>query len=238
MNKMNYPDRVIKNFSRRIDFPENPETSDECWNWTGGCPGRNTRTHIYGQIGFTINSITHYQKSHRFSYEYYYGPILNDLHVLHTCDNTLCVNPKHLWLGTNKDNVDDKVRKNRHAHGETIGKAILTEKEVLNIYNYCINTDKNVEYVANIFNIQGDHVKHIINGITWKHTYKELSIEDRLKMKSILDSKCTSCLNKDMVYQIRYHDLNVMRISDIAKKYKVSVQTIYHIRNKQTWSHI
>ena len=53
--------------------------------------------------------------------------------VMHTCDNKLCIEPTHLVLGTQLDNMRDKVNKNRQAKGESVGTSILTEKDVLEI---------------------------------------------------------------------------------------------------------
>lgn len=52
-------------------------------------------------------------KVHRFSYEYFVGPIPDGMYVLHKCDNTICSNPDHLFLGTQKENVEDMIKKGR-----------------------------------------------------------------------------------------------------------------------------
>ena len=52
---------------------------------------------------------------------------------MHSCDNTLCVNKDHLLLGSTQENIADKVRKGRHPHGESHGKATLSEGQVREI---------------------------------------------------------------------------------------------------------
>lgn len=75
----------------------------QCWVWIGAC-NKN-----YGNI--KINKKFNY--SHRVSWELHNGPIPNGMCVLHHCDNSLCVNPKHLFLGTKYDNTHDCINKGR-----------------------------------------------------------------------------------------------------------------------------
>jgi hypothetical protein len=94
-------EKYITRFWSRVD----KRGENECWNWLGGTNGRD-----YGEIWTVQNK--HY-RVHRFSYVLHYGIEPGKLLVCHECDNPLCVNPKHLFLGTHLDNVKDCVSKGR-----------------------------------------------------------------------------------------------------------------------------
>jgi hypothetical protein len=101
---------------------------NECWEWQASCnkSGRGQFTRIGGKHQV-------HAESHRLAYELTHGPIPNGLHVCHTCDNGLCCNPAHLFLGTKLDNERDKCNKGRQARGEKHGHAKLTESDVRQI---------------------------------------------------------------------------------------------------------
>lgn len=103
-------------------------SADECWLWTGPAKGGGH----YTKYGYMWNG-KEKEGVHRVSYRIHHGGIPDGLAVLHRCDVPTCVNPAHLFLGTQAENMDDMWRKGRGAQGERSGGAKLTEAWVKEI---------------------------------------------------------------------------------------------------------
>ena len=120
MNKIPRPRTVTRTFWERVT------KTPECWIWKGY-----TTKLGYGLL--TTNSIT--TTAHRFSWELLHGPIPLGLNVLHKCDNPPCVRPDHLFLGTQWDNIQDMIDKERqqdysNQKGNSRNSSKLTEHQV------------------------------------------------------------------------------------------------------------
>lgn len=136
-----------------------PENTDDCWIW------KCNKTSRYGVIKVDSKP----KLVHRFSYEYFNGPIPNEMYICHHCDTTKCVNPKHLFIGTPKDNCDDKMKKGRHKarKGEEQGNAKLTNNQVREIKQKLREGMKRCD-IAMEYNARALQIGKIARGEQWK----------------------------------------------------------------------
>jgi hypothetical protein len=91
---------------------------DDCWPWTAA-----TTPKGYGRWTYREGGKNCHTTAHRKAWELANGPIPAGFQVLHRCDNPPCCNPAHLWLGTHRDNMADKVAKGRQSR---LGRPMLT----------------------------------------------------------------------------------------------------------------
>lgn len=99
--------RILHQLSLTDRFWLKVTLTDSCWEWTGA-----KITDGYGQFRTGRDATI---LAHRFAYEHQNRvAIMPGIVVCHTCDNPSCVNPEHLFLGTHKDNMRDKMEKGRH----------------------------------------------------------------------------------------------------------------------------
>jgi hypothetical protein len=127
-----------------------------CHLWTG------TVNHGgYGRIG--INYKDHL--AHRLSFELQIGPIEHGLSVCHHCDTPRCINPKHLFLGKQVDNLADMVKKGRHMRGEGHYKSRLDQQKVRHIRS----KTEPVDVLAAKYGVTKGAIFAVLNNKTWRH---------------------------------------------------------------------
>jgi hypothetical protein len=154
----------------------------ECWEWQASTDGR------YGDVFWEGRT----QKAHRVSWMLHRGPIPDGLLVLHGCDNPPCVNPNHLFLGTQSVNIRDCTRKGRngahrhpdrlatgdrngtHTHphrvlrGSSNVSAKLTEERVREIRSDYARGIRR-KYLAVMHGVSKSTIDNITKGRLWKH---------------------------------------------------------------------
>lgn len=124
----------------------------------------------YGMFRYKGNA----EVAHRVSWLLYCGEIPQGLKVLHKCDNPPCCNPEHLFLGTDADNIKDKIKKGRQPdqRGTQGPKAILNDDKVRIIHNRIARGDRLVD-IALDYMVAPTTISGIKSGATWPHIYAE-----------------------------------------------------------------
>ena len=109
--------------------------------------------------------------AHRVSWEIHKGEIPKDVQVLHRCDVPACVNPSHLFLGTNTDNIADKLLKNRQhrMRGEKNGNSKITSTIATGIREMYSSGGISYRALAEKFNISKSQCFRIVNTKAWGH---------------------------------------------------------------------
>jgi len=132
---------------------------DECWEWIGG------KTGDYGSV-----KINRTWTAHRLSYHLHHPewPINSPDFVLHKCDNRICVNPNHLFLGTHLDNVADMKRKGRAAKGEVNGNSKLITSQVIEIKKL-LKQQVSQAFLARHFRVSASLISEIYREKIWTH---------------------------------------------------------------------
>jgi hypothetical protein len=141
-------EKQLRNFWKKVDV----QGPDDCWPWLG-CKN------LKGYGNFRIGKLRY--KAHRVAWELTYGPIPECLCCCHHCDNPACVNPKHLFLGTDQDNMDDM---------EVKGRAKLTEEQVIEIRRlYALENHLSQDKLGILFGVSDVTICRVTSKKHWKH---------------------------------------------------------------------
>lgn len=132
--------------------------NNDCWECTSHA--RNAHGYAVVSRGGKL------QYAHRLTYQDKFGPIPEGLVLRHTCDNSKCINPDHLITGTQLENIQDRVLRDRSAKGINNGRAKLTEDSVKAIL---ADTSTPKIQLARQFGVDPKMIRNIKNKVNWTH---------------------------------------------------------------------
>lgn len=150
----------VVRFISKVKLPINLE--EDCWEWTSAKDKGG-----YGTFQVANNGAGEKHRAPRVSYAMYKG-VWPTLFVLHTCNVTSCVNPFHLYEGTQYDNIRDQITAGTFVKGENNGNAILSNEDVLDIRKRLLEGQRGVD-IAEVYKVSPWTVYKIKNGVNWRH---------------------------------------------------------------------
>jgi len=197
------------------------EPNTGCQIWLGG-----TTKSGYGVIYHGKKLL----RAHRTSYMVnVINPIPNDLDVLHKCDNRLCINPDHLYLGTHQQNMLDRNTRGRKVYGENSGMAKITDELAMKI----LASPKMHKIIAIELGVSKGIVSAIKSGRAWKHLHSK---QDNIKTPDLNrvrgEEKSNSILTRENVEHIRRKEL---RNIEYCRLYSVKPSTVTCIQNPEKY---
>lgn len=159
LERMENSEAAQRRFWKKADV-RGPE---DCWNW------RATVSWGYGVYTGRIAEHRFNFRAHRVAYYFQNKFLPDNCLICHHCDNPKCINPKHLFIGTPQDNVDDMVSKLRQARGEKQAAHKLTSEQVNEIRFLRYVKNLKVDEIAKQFGLGRSAISSATRGVSWKH---------------------------------------------------------------------
>jgi HNH endonuclease len=156
------PDHLVVGDSER--FWHRVMKTENCWTWLGSKDKAG-----YGKFVYYLCNKKQHIRCHQFSYLITYGTLQGGQCVRHLCNNRICVRPEHLALGSNQDNMDDKVRSNRQIKGEQHHNAKLDKWKVKEIRELYATGNYSQQKLSDLFNVAQSTIKNVLLRRTWIH---------------------------------------------------------------------
>lgn len=155
-------ERMVGSLRERFWAKVSVGDPDVCWPWNASHDLKG-----YGQFGIRHGKML---PAHRVSWEFNIGPIPTGMHVLHSCDNRECVNPKHLRLGTHAENMRDvKIRGRAHRSlGSDHPMHVLVERQIKEI-RALVSSGLSRKDVARSYGVSVGTVHGVVSRKTWRH---------------------------------------------------------------------
>lgn len=203
-----------------------------CWLWLD-----KLRKDGYGHIKINGKMIL----AHRFSWYIFNNNIPTTKYCLHRCDNRACVNPDHLFLGTQEDNMADMTNKGRSPsnEGDANPHSKISERDALDILRLYSRGECAARVLSDKYHISETQVYLIYTGVSWGFLGDKYGIE-YIKGKDIIkgDGNGNSKLSKENVVEIRELHKRGVKISEIVSRYGMSKGAIYNVVSRRTWRHL
>lgn len=155
---MEISDKAKRLFLEKVDKKEDPNA---CWDWIGYLDYSKSPKSPYGKC--RVDGSTKF--SHRVAYVIANGPIPRGKVVRHLCHNSKCCNPRHLAIGSHRENSQDKIKAGRQAKGMTNGRKKLTESQVI-LMRYC---EEPHSYFGKLFGVDNKSIYLARTGKTWAY---------------------------------------------------------------------
>lgn len=127
--------------------------------------GQKGGTHGHGKLSFNGKSVGAHVKAYCLAHGL--DSIPSGMVVRHTCDNGRCINPEHLILGTQKQNIQDAVERNRIARGTRQGRSKLSDEQVIQIRDLIPTMSQRA--LAARFGVSQRTILNIKQGVIWTH---------------------------------------------------------------------
>jgi hypothetical protein len=144
---------------------------NECWNWTGYKKSGPKNPAHYGKLGWKGRQTS----PHRVSFELANGEIQEGMMVLHTCDNPLCCNPSHLYMGNHAQNMRDMVDRQRRkgiCAGSSNGRSKLTQEQATEIRAMYAAGGLSQDKIASLYRVSQFCVSAIVRNKRYKDAHE------------------------------------------------------------------
>lgn len=196
----------------------------ECWNWLAA---KNV-------AGYGVFAWKRERLAHRAAYVMLREAIPPGLVVRHRCDNPACVNPSHLIAGTQTDNMNDAIERDRYPKGEDHHSLKLNEQKVREI----LTSEEPAQVLASRYGVNVDYINMIQRGIRWGHVRVDVlpeRIRRRREFGRYGEGHHTTTLTEADVLKIL---ADTRTNKAVAASYGTSATTVSNIRNGKTWMHV
>lgn len=213
---------------------------DHCWQWHGWLEKR-------GYAMFWDDKDT---GAARVMYSLYHGDILSTMHVCHACDNPRCVNIRHLWIGTQAENNQDRASKQRYNNsGARNPRARLTSEQIELIFALRAQGQP-TKALASRFGVSLVTVSRILNGAAWKDSVDPKLVAQQRQMtarhvrhnltgRKAGENNAMAILTVEQVRQIRtLYEQDGITQEDLARQFNISRAHISLIVNRKSWKHV